>query len=52
MRLFYRDTVPLRPGDMLRNPELAAALRRVAAEGRAGFYQGETAARDGLHAHA
>ena len=43
MRLFYRDTVPLRPGDMLKNPELAAALRRVAAEGRAGFYQGETA---------
>lgn len=43
MRLFYRDTVPLRPGDMLRNPELAAALRRVAAEGRSGFYQGETA---------
>ena len=43
MRLFYRDTVPLRPGDMYRNPELAAALRRVAAEGRSGFYQGETA---------
>ena len=32
MRLFYRDTVPLKPGDMLRNPELAAALRRVAAD--------------------
>jgi gamma-glutamyltranspeptidase/glutathione hydrolase len=43
MRLFYRDTVPLRPGDMLRNPELAAALRLVAAEGRPGFYRGETA---------
>jgi gamma-glutamyltranspeptidase/glutathione hydrolase len=43
MRLFYRDTVPLRPGDMLRNPELAAALRRVATEGRKGFYEGETA---------
>ena len=43
MRLFYRDTVPLRPGDMLRNPELAAALRRVASEGKKGFYEGETA---------
>jgi gamma-glutamyltranspeptidase/glutathione hydrolase len=43
MRLFYRDTVPLRPGDMLRNPDLAAALRRVASEGRKGFYEGETA---------
>jgi gamma-glutamyltranspeptidase/glutathione hydrolase len=43
MRLFYRDTVPLRPGDMLRNSELAAALRRVADEGRKGFYEGETA---------
>lgn len=43
MRLFYRDTVPLRPGDMLRNPELAAALRKVAAEGRKGFYEGEIA---------
>ena len=43
MRLFYRDTVPLKPGDMLRNPELAAALRRVAADGRSGFYESETA---------
>jgi gamma-glutamyltranspeptidase/glutathione hydrolase len=41
MQLFYRDTLPLRPGDMYRNPELAVALRRVAAEGRSGFYEGE-----------
>lgn len=36
---------PLPPGALLRNPELAAVLRRVAAQGRDGFYRGETAAR-------
>jgi len=31
------------PGDRIVNPELAATLRRVAAEGRNGFYEGPTA---------
>ena len=32
-------------GDRVRNPELAATLRRISAEGRKGFYEGETARR-------
>lgn len=38
---FFPDGRRLRPGDWFRQPELAATLRRVAAEGRAGFYGGE-----------
>lgn len=34
---------PLREGSTWRNPELAAALRRIAERGPAGFYEGETA---------
>ncbi len=33
------------PGYVLRQPELAATLKRIAARGRAGFYAGETAQR-------
>lgn len=33
----------LAPGDRYRSPALAAVLRRVAEQGAAGFYQGETA---------
>jgi gamma-glutamyltranspeptidase/glutathione hydrolase len=36
---------PLRAGDLLRQPALAATLRRLAAHGAAEFYEGETAAR-------
>jgi gamma-glutamyltranspeptidase/glutathione hydrolase len=35
----------LAPGDRYRSPELAAVLRRVAEQGAAGFYEGETARR-------
>ena len=41
--LFWRDGRPLSPGDRIVNPELAAALRRIAEQGRSGFYEGETA---------
>jgi gamma-glutamyltranspeptidase/glutathione hydrolase len=34
---------PLQQGAQWRNPELAAVLRRIAAQGPAGFYEGETA---------
>lgn len=38
------DASPLQTGDILRAPGQAEILRRVAAEGPAGFYQGEVAA--------
>lgn len=40
----WPDGAALRPGAVLRNPQLAATLRAVAERGRDGFYQGETAA--------
>jgi gamma-glutamyltranspeptidase / glutathione hydrolase len=43
MRVFLPGGSAPRTGEVFRNPELAATLRRVAAEGRAGFYGGETA---------
>jgi len=43
VRLFLPNDKPLDPGDILRNPELAAALRRIAADGPQGFYRSETA---------
>ncbi|MPZ50796.1 MAG: gamma-glutamyltransferase [Dehalococcoidia bacterium] len=45
MRTFAPDgTTPI-PGQVIRQPELAASLERVAAEGRDGFYLGELARR-------
>ena len=43
MALYFPGGKGLAPGDTLRNPALATALRRVASEGRKGFYQGATA---------
>jgi gamma-glutamyltranspeptidase / glutathione hydrolase len=40
----WPDGRPLRPGDVLRNPVLAATLARVAEDGRRGFYDGPVAA--------
>lgn len=42
--LFLPGGRPLPPGAHLRQPELAATLRRIAAEGRDGFYRGPVAA--------
>ncbi|MDP2956801.1 MAG: gamma-glutamyltransferase family protein [Longimicrobiales bacterium] len=44
-RLLVPGGKALSPGQRFKNPELAAALRRVAEAGPAGFYQGETARR-------
>ncbi len=44
LALYFPDGKPLASGATLRNPALAASLRRVAKEGRAGFYEGPTAA--------
>jgi gamma-glutamyltranspeptidase / glutathione hydrolase len=44
MALYFPDGKPLAPGATLRNPALAESLRRVAKDGRAGFYEGPTAA--------
>ncbi|GIW51055.1 MAG: hypothetical protein KatS3mg081_0410 [Gemmatimonadales bacterium] len=41
--LFLPGDRPLAPGDTLKNPDLAATLRRIAAGGAAEFYRGETA---------
>ncbi len=41
--LFLPHGHPLNPGDRWRNPQLAAVLRRIAAQGIAGFYAGPTA---------
>ncbi|HVZ94905.1 MAG TPA: gamma-glutamyltransferase, partial [Phycisphaerales bacterium] len=44
---FVRDTLALggavKAGDVIRNPEQAGALERIAREGHAGFYSGEMA---------
>jgi gamma-glutamyltranspeptidase/glutathione hydrolase len=40
---FSRDGAPYRPGDVLRQPDLARTLGRIAEHGPEGFYAGETA---------
>ena len=42
--LFWEGGKPKAAGATVRNPALAALLRRIAAQGADGFYQGETAA--------
>ncbi|MES2222498.1 MAG: gamma-glutamyltransferase [Acidobacteriota bacterium] len=42
--VFMPDGKPPAAGQMFRNPDLAATLRRIGQNGRAGFYQGPTAA--------
>ncbi len=37
------DPQPYRPGELLRQPQLAASLRRIAAGGKDGFYRGPSA---------
>src|SRR6202140_1936890 len=42
-QIFLKDGQMLRAGDTLRQPELAATLKRIAKNGAADFYRGETA---------
>jgi gamma-glutamyltranspeptidase/glutathione hydrolase len=41
---FSKNGTPYEPGDVLKQPDLARTLERIAAQGPAGFYEGETAA--------
>ena len=41
--LYFPNDRPLAPGAVLRNPALAESLRRVARDGRRGFYEGPLA---------
>jgi len=41
--LYFPNDKPLAPGETLRNPRLVESLRRVARDGRRGFYDGPTA---------
>jgi gamma-glutamyltranspeptidase / glutathione hydrolase len=41
---FYKGVQPYQPGDVLKQPDLARTLTRIAKDGPRGFYEGETAA--------
>ncbi len=41
--VFLADGNPPEPGQLIRQPELAEVLNRIAVQGRDGFYRGETA---------
>jgi len=43
LRQFSRDGKPYEVGDVLRQPDLAKTLKRIASKGPAGFYEGKTA---------
>ena len=43
MAQFSKNGTPYEPGDILKQPDLARSLERIAAQGAAGFYEGETA---------
>jgi gamma-glutamyltranspeptidase/glutathione hydrolase len=42
-RIFLKDGAYYQPGDTLRQPELAATLKRIAKDGAPGFYRGRIA---------
>lgn len=43
LAVFSKGGVPYQAGDLWQQPELARTLKRIAAQGRDGFYKGETA---------
>ena len=43
IQAFSKDGTPYRPGEVLRQPDLAGSLARIRDQGADGFYKGETA---------
>ena len=43
LAVFHPNGKTLEPGDVVKNPELAVSLRRIAKDGRKGYYEGPTA---------
>ncbi|MEG1806874.1 MAG: gamma-glutamyltransferase [Cetobacterium sp.] len=44
-KIYLKDGLPYEAGDVIKNPDLARSLEKIATEGKDGFYKGEIAKR-------